>query len=53
MLYKNTDLIMPLNISNSSEGVKHIRGLSIKYVDFPHISGSFQYFITKFMGHII
>ena len=27
----------------------HIRGLSIKYVDFPHNSGSFQYFITKFL----
>ena len=26
-----------------------IRGLSIKCVDFPHNSGSFQYFITKFL----
>ena len=27
----------------------NVRGLSIKYVDFPHNSGSFQYFITKFL----
>ena len=27
----------------------YVRGLSIKYVDFPHNSGSFQYFITKFL----
>ena len=30
-----------------------IRGLSIKYVDFPYNSGSFQYFKTKSSVNLI
>ena len=45
-----------VNLSKSFLGIllihahlQYVRGLSIKYVDFPHNSSGFQYFITKFL----